>query len=546
MNNTYVNKHTRILYYFLSIFIVLFSIFKLSTSPITLYTEDYIFLIILMLSFVLVNKYSLKFKVTNINFSDFIIIICYIKFSLYITALMVFICYFISFAIEYNNSKNLNLLTENTHVFNRSLVILSVFISHIIINKIDNIYYLRNYEQASVILFSVFILMSNYILYCLNLSFEYKALIFITLENGLYYILLNFITCTILACFSIYLYNSYGYMPIVFMTAFIIFISFSLNSLDKLKITNKNLKNITENTNFLISRADFKVKLQHTIQTIETMIPFVYCGIYIPRENYTSIYPLTYKCNTLVSMEDLKFSTTSDNHIYNQLMSGVTLYKESSYFKKSINLTDTLSKEIKYTASIPIKDCDHTIGFFLLCIDRYLNLDEEIELINILGRHMGMVNFHINTNIKNNFSPYKTYDGLIKCIDYNIKHKVFFTLAVIELTNYTEIIQKYNLDFYEAFKNELSRIISKLLSPSDNLLCFEKEDIYIVFNLLDIKNASNKLDEISAFLSNFKYKDIPLNIKISYACSEYPVEGISADEILDNTYRKLHLNKSVS
>ncbi|ERI95649.1 hypothetical protein HMPREF1982_00123 [Clostridiales bacterium oral taxon 876 str. F0540] len=335
-------------------------------------------------------------------------------------------------------------------------------------------------------------------------------------------------------------------MPVVFMTAFIIFISFSLNSLDTLRNSNKNLKTITESTSFLISRADFKVKLQHTIQTIESMTAFNFCGIYIARENYNSIYPITYKCNALISLEDLKFTSTSDNHVYNELMSGVSLYKESSYFKKSLNLVNTLSKDIKYTAAVPIKDSNQAVGFFILGFDRYLNLNEELELIGILGRHMGMVNFYLNTNIKNNSITYKNYDGLVKYIEYNIKNKIFFTLAIIELTNYTEIIEKYNLDFYETFKGELSRIISKLLSTNDNILCFEKEDIYIVFNLLDIKNASNKLNDISNFLNNFKYKDIPLNIRISYACSEYPVEGINADEILDNTYRKLNLNKSAS
>jgi hypothetical protein len=446
--------------------------------------------------------------------------------------------------IEYKHNKRLNLLTENLFIFNSSLVILSIFVSHLAITALDKIYYIRSYETASLIIFSIVLLLVNYVLFCFEISIQRSTLTLITLENGLYYILLNFTICTIIASIAIYLYKLYGYMPIVAMTAFIIFISFSLNNINRLKASNKNLKAISESTSFLMSKADFKVKLQYSIQTIETILPFVYCGIYFTREKYNVLYPVCYKCKSLINIEDLKFISSQDNNMYSEVLSGVPLYKDSRYFSSSLPLIKAHEKEIKYTAVVPIKNSDNVSGFIILCFDRYMDIHEDLQLLSTLGNHIGMVNFHINTNMKNNIIGYKTYDGLVRYIDYNIKYKIFFTLAVIEIENYQDILKSYNSDFYEAYKLELGRIISNFLSPNDSIQCFEREDIYIVFNLLDSKNSIGKLNQIADFLKDFKFNDIVLNTKISYAVSEYPIDGISGDEMLGNVYRKLQKEKS--
>ena len=76
------------------------------------------------------------------------------------------------------------------------------------------------------------------------------------------------------------------------------------------------------------------------------------------------------------------------------------------------------------------------------------------------------------------------------------------------------------------------------------MLCFEKEDIYIVFNLLDSANAQCKLTQIAEFLENFRFKDTLLKTSIFYTYSEYPMDGVSGDEMLANVYRKLQSIKS--
>jgi GGDEF domain-containing protein len=544
MDKIYLHKNIRIVYYSFSLLIFFLSIYNVSTSSSVFYLNDYIFIAVLAVSFILLNKYSIPLKETNLNFNDFILIVCYMQFNIYLTILLIFICYSASFLIEYKHSKNLNLLTENIHIFNSSLVILSAFIGHIIISSIDNIYYIKSYEITSLIIYSILLLITNYILYCLEISVQKWEFTLITLENGLYYVLLNFTICTVIASFAMYLYRLYDYIPIVAMTAFIIFISFALNGMNKLKTSNRNLKAISECSALTISKADFKVKLQNALQTIQYMLPFVYCGIYLTREKYTSLYPTCYKCNDFANIEDLKFFATQDNSVYAQIMSGMILHKESRYFTSCLPIVNNFSDKIKYTAAVPIKNSDATAGFVLLCFDRYLDIDEELQLISLLGTHIGMVNYHIATNIENNLISYKSYDGLTRYIDYNIKHKIFFTLAVLEIENYKEIIQKYNSDFYEAYKLEIGRLISNFLCTKDSILCFEKEDIYIVFNLLDSTNAHFKLKEISEFLENFKFKDILLRTSLSYASSEYPMDGISGDEILANVYRKLQNIKS--
>lgn len=518
--------------------------YKTSTSLSTFYLDDYIFIAVMAVSFILLTKYSIKLKDTNLNFIDFILIVCYIKFNIYFSILLISLCYSFAFLIEYKHSKRLNFLTENTYIFNTSLITLSAFSAHTIISYINNIYYIRSYETASLIIYSILFLLANYILYCFEVSVQKWELVLITLESGLYYVILNFTLCTLIASLALYLNKLYGYMPIVAMTAFIIFISFALNALNKLKISNKNLKSISDCTTFAISKADFKVKLQNAIQTIQGMLPFEYCGIYLVRENYSFLYPTSYKCNSLINFEELKFNSVQDNSLYAQIMNGMTIYKESSYFISSIPMLKNNPHKIKYAAAVPIIDAESTVGFMLLCFNRYIEIDEELQLAATLGKHLGMICSRISTTIQNNSSVYKNYDGLTRYIDYNIKHKIFFTLAVIEIENYREIIQQYNSDFYEAYKQELGRIISKFLSKNDHILCFEKEDIYIVFNLLDSANAKYKLQEIAEFLKCFKFNDILLTTEISFAYSEYPVDGVSGDEVLANVYVKLQNEKS--
>lgn len=544
MNKTYLHKYTRILYYSFSLFILFLSMYEASTSSSVYYADDYIFLSVLAVSFILLNKYSIKLKYTDLNLNDFILIVCYTKFNIYFTVILIFLGYSVTFLIEYKRSKKLNLLTENVFIYNCSLVILSAFISHKIIFSLDDIYSIKSYEVIELIAYSIILLLNNYILYCFEISVQKWELTLITLENGLYYILLNFTICTVIASFAVYLFQLYGYMPIATMTAFIIFTSFVLNGLNKLKKSNNNLKAVSECNNFTISKGDFKIKLQNAIQTIEGMISFEYCGIYMIREKYDFLYPISYKCNNLTSLEDLKFSLVHENSIYSQLISGTTVYKEGKVFSSHVPLFFNYSTKIKYAAAVPLRTSEKVIGFVLLGVDRYLEIDEELKLVETLGSHIGMVNYHIKTNMKGNVIGYKNYDGLTRYIDYNIKHKIFFTLAVIEIENYKEIIQKYNSDFYESYKLELGRLISKFLSESDSILCFEKEDIYIVFNLLDSTNTRCRLQQIAEFLSSFKYKDLTVNTDISYACSEYPIDGASADEVLANIYRKLQVEKS--
>jgi GGDEF domain-containing protein len=396
-----------------------------------------------------------------------------------------------------------------------------------------------------IIIFGFIFLIFNYVLFCIDLSFQKKVIVLITLQNGLYYVILNSLLCTLIASLAIYLYNFYGYVPIVVMTCFIIFTSFAINSLDKLKTTNKNIKAIAECTTHIISPyLDFKTKLQHVIEVIDGIIPFVYCGIYFFREGYEQLYPLCYKSNHFITIKDLKFTQAKDNEVSRMIRLGNPIYKENSYLKDTLAIINTLSSESKYNLIIPIKHTEASIGFIILCLDRNNDYSEETELLTTLGKHIGIVNFHINTNVKSNTIIHKNYDALAKYIDYNISHKIFFTLAIIEVINFSDIINNYNSDFYLSYKNEIIKLISNHLSTNDCIICFQKEDIYIIFNLLDSNNSEQKLQELKVVLDNYNFKDIINSTKICYALCEYPLESISTDELLAKTYRKLYKEKN--
>jgi hypothetical protein len=262
------------------------------------------------------------------------------------------------------------------------------------------------------------------------------------------------------------------------------------------------------------------------------------------RDKYSTIYPLSHKTNHLINLNDLKFIQTNDNEVYRQILVGNILNYEAQDVSSQFPFINTLSKHIKNTIIIPIEDLSGVIGFMFICVNHYNDLQEESELLEILGHNVGIVNSHINNTIKNNICFQKNLDGLARYLDYNIKGKILFTLGVIEISNFDEIINSYNLDFYEAFKNEASKMISKALSHNDYILCFDKDDIYIVFNLLDYKNAINKLKDLSSLIESFSLRGVTFSVKTNYVACEYPVEGINSDEIISKVYRKLHKEKN--
>lgn len=544
MKKTNFHKYLRIIYYIFSLLILFFSVHNLLKGSIKFYDEDVIFLFFLMISLILVNKYSIQLKSTKLNFNDFLIIILYVKFGTYISIILLFVCYLIIAGIEYKGSKNQNFLTENIFIFNNVLVILSVYFSYLFYNYIDYIYFIRDYEILSAVVFSTAFLTTNYILFCLDLSFEKNKIILITLQDGLYYILLNYTICSIMAVFSLFLYNQYGYLPTVIVTIFIILTSFTLNNLNNLNSANNNLKAISQCSIYLLSKVDFKIKLNHVIHVIENIVPFVYCGIYFFRKNYDKLYPICYKSNSLTDLESTIFYVNSEEKFFEEISSGNVVVADNIFYRNSLKLSNITNNDIKYILSIPIKNLDSTVGFITVCISQYKELKDETKLLCDLGHFLGMVSFNVDTAINNNIINYKNYDGLTRYIDYNIKNKIFFTLALIEISNYDDIIKKYNSDFYEAFKAHMIAFINKFLSPLDAVMCFEKENIYIVFNLLDSKNTNNKLEEIEKLLVDFKFINIDITPNICFSTCEYPIEGINGDEVLSVVYRNLQNKKT--
>lgn len=542
INSKSVFKNIRILYLICTL-ALLASHLPLKSNSV-LYSTDYVFLAILLIAYVLLSKFNIRLNGSYLTLIDYVLLICYFKFDIGITLWFILASYICIGIIDHKYYRNLDFITENEYVFNMLLMTLSTYLAHITLEGLDKVYYLYNYSTISVIVFSVSLLIFNYILFCTDISIQNGKLTLITLEDGLYYVIINSFICTLIGLVSLYLSEFLNYIPIVIIVFIVIFISFALNNLYKLKNMNDSLKAISMYTSFTISKNDLKSKLYGVIKTVESIEPFIYCGIYFFRENHDVIFPICFKSTLITTTEDLKFVSTPDNRNYALIMEGNLLHQSKNPNPSWISYFDKFPKEIKSTIAIPIKGSEKTLGFILLALPRFKDIDDKLELLSILGSHLALMNENISIIINNSIVPYKNFDGLSKLLDYNIKNKLLFTFGIIEIQNLQEIITKYNSDFYEVLRNDLVKQIYKYVSAYDEVLCFEKENIFIVFNLLDAVNSTYKLKQLCSMFEEFQFGNLTVNLKLSFSVSEYPLESSNKEELLENAYKKLYTKRT--
>jgi hypothetical protein len=300
---------------------------------------------------------------------------------------------------------------------------------------------------------------------------------------------------------------------------------------------------LSECTTEIISKGEFKEKLFTVVKTIEKIIPFTYCGIYLFRKNYNYIHPISYKSKFIINPKSLNISVNNNYEIYNTIESGKPFYTTNEAKFHVLAAFNENKSLIKSMLIIPIKSSKKLYGCIIISLNKYLNSNEDFSLISILGKQLGIAYENICFMIKSSLISLNKYSDLLTYMDNNIKYKILFTTAIIEIINYKNIISQYNFDLYESLKKDLSEQIKRFLSPYDIILYTEKEDIYIEFIMCDSINAENKLKEVSIFLDTYKYKNISIKTNIIYSTVEYPQDGTTKEDLLETAHRKLFNKK---
>lgn len=538
INNQY--KLLRISYLLFTSIILVSSFF----SPLKIHIglEDIIFIIILILSYTLISRYSIELKGSYISFSDYIIIICYFIFNIKIVFMVLILSNILLMIVDLKYSYEDNPVIDNRHIFNLSLLIISSFLAHICLNFFINSYLVNLDLLFQIAIFSFTFLIFNYCLFFIDNFVRKNAFVLSSFYDEFIYFSINFILSATFSYLSLYLYNIFQYALVIVLTLFLIFLSYSLNRISYLKTKNSNLLAIVNCSNTLMSKTNYMNKLYNTIESIETILPFSYCGIYLFINNHEYVYPLCYKSKFNLEPSSYKFKNLCCNEAFNLITTGKPLYTNNKELISSLPIFQ-YENRIKSILVFPIKTSEGTIGCTFIAFNKYKNIEDKMDLISSLNKNLSLLCEDTINNCKTYHKPFTKYNEFLELLDRNINQKLIFTLAIIEIKDYSHIIDKYNLEVFQSLKKDVANIVHSMLSPYDSILYYGKDDIFLCFNLQDSLNAREKLYEISNHFEQYKFKNkISANIMFSY--SEYPIDGINKEEIINKTYKNLYKLKN--
>lgn len=537
MKNSLSLKILRINYYICAL-IIAFSIL-ISYPKTNLYMEDYIFICILILSYIIIEKLALNLKDIFISFGDYIIIISYFIFNIKILIIILLLANLTIFTIDNITSNDANSsLFFNSHFFNISVIIISVFLSYTSFEFMKS-FFNTNFELVtSIFIFAVIFLIFNYILVFIDQIISKSSIKDISTNKALSYFMFSFILSLITSYISLYLYNILQYTLVLLFTMFLIFISFNLNKVFQYRKENMDLININNCYHKILSKSNYNNKLYAVIDTIEKILPFYYCGIYHFIDKHEYVYPLSHKNETSMDLDSLRLENLNKNKFLNVIQSGNPLYTKDLSILNSFNLCLN-NNFINNILILPINNSESTMGCIFIGLKQYKNIDKEIQFLTSLTSNLSLITENMVNFIKERTKCFLSYNEFLEHLDFNINNKLCFTLAIIEIKNYSDIINKFNMELYETLKKDIAKTMEPMLSSYDSILYYEKEDIFILFDLQDSLNAKEKLKDIEEYFKGYKFNG-EIKTEIIYALSEYPMDGISKEDIITKTYKNLY------
>lgn len=510
----------------------------LTSSNNTLYLEDLLFIIIVSISYILLAKLSININGLFVNLCDYIIIISYFIFNIKILVIVLWLSYLSIFLIDriFNKYKAPIYLDKN--LFNFSRIIISIFLSHILLSKVQQFYGNNLNLLISIILFSCTFVFLSFIILMMDELFYRKPSEKVYTSKLISYISVALILSILLSYICLYLYTIFQYTLVLLFTLLLIFISYALNKLISLKKENSDLAYISQCYNKILSKTSYNNKLYSIIETIEKIIPFYYCGIYHIINKHEYLYPLCYKNDSIIDLDSVKLENIEHNEVLKIIESGKPFYTRETQMLNSLNI-NLYNNSINAILILPLYSSKELLGCIFIALHRYENLDKELELLNNFSENISLICNDTVEYIKNYPRQFSSYNKFLDTLEKNIINRYSFTLCILEIKNQSHIINKFSLELLETIKKDVAKEISLMLSSYDSILYCEKDDIFILFNLQNSLTAEEKLKEISNHFKSHKLNNT-IEVEIIYSTSEYSIDGVSKEDLIAKTYRKLY------
>lgn len=239
----------------------------------------------------------------------------------------------------------------------------------------------------------------------------------------------------------------------------------------------------------------------------------------LPNKNITIKTTDDIRDNFFDEME--KYKTV--NEIQCNLIDGAAVLKSEVEFNS-----------FKKIMIIPYKYCSALCGGIVLAFQKEPNLYERAFLKVIIKELDVIFKIKYLFNEQENHSVYDTMTGLFNKQEFsaNLEKEFYrarryiynFTLAMLDIDNFSEVNEKHGRDFGDYVIKELSRLLKAVLRRTDVIYRFGGEEIIILLPSTPIAKAVIPTERLRSQISKhlFKYNDIEANITVSVGlCANY-------------------------
>ena len=438
---------------------------------------DILFLTILIILLALLLCWKKQVTNTPILFYDFILISSVFIYDLKTTLIILIASEMLKKGILYFYYKE-TFYFFNSPEFNEVLIIInSLFLANgafIVFSQYINDAPLL---FSQIIIFNtfqhIFYLLLKYVTYIITLTEQENT----HLLDSVISILINFAYSTVFTYLGLVLYTILGYPPI--LTIFLLNTTICYLFIKNYKITSNNRFLSKLKDSYLISLSpnhNFSEKIYSYIDVLKELIPCSLISIYPIFENYRYTFPICYRCEENISLNNLKLDLNNQNELKDIMESERSNIIKGYRLKNSFSFVSKFNLLNSNFIIVPICYNSPPLAFILI---KPKTPNKSYELINNL------------VDVQQSISL--------------LLIKVSFTLNVIRNNSQVDIV-KY---------------LIKNSDKLDKVFLFNSNHIYVIHAIKDTTNVRNYMKTLTLN-----------NPNLSFSTFEFPIDVNNIKEII--------------
>ncbi len=319
-------------------------------------------------------------------------------------------------------------------------------------------------------------------------------------------ILINFAYSTIFTYLGLVLYTILGYSPILVIfllntTICYLFIkNYKFNSNNRFlsKLKDSYLISLSPNNNFV-------EKIYSYIDVISELIPSSLISIYPIFENYSYVFPICYRCEENISLDNLKLDLNNKDELKHILETERSNIINGYRLKYNFSFISNFNLLNSNFIIVPICYNSKTLAFILI---KPKLLNKSYNLFNNLSDVQQSISLLLIQNYKYiDLIPksIENIESFISSLDLLISNKVSFTLNIIENNSQVDI----------------GKHIIMNSDKLDKVFLFNSNHIYVIHA---IKDSINVRDYMKSLTHD--------NPDLSFSTFEFPIDINNIKEII--------------